>query len=320
MKKAILIGVPHHCNLGDHAIAIAERELIKRYYPEYEYKEVAEENVHKCIEKIAKNIEKEDILFFHGGGNLGNQYLFIETARRKVIEMFPENQIIVFPETIFFQDTPDGQKELEITKNIYNKHKKLVILAREEKSYQTMKEIFTNNEVILTPDIVTILQESVETTNRKGALFIIRNDSESNVEKSFLLTIEDICKSEYKTIEYTDTAKGGQIFGHQSKLKLDEMLNKYRESELIVTDRLHGMIFAAITGTPCIAVGNYNHKIRESAKWFKDLQYIKYIEADKSIEDIQKYIEKFKENKNYQYSNEFSLQIFDKVFEEIRSK
>ena len=56
MKKAILVGVPHHCNLGDHAIAIAEKLLIERYYPEYEYKEIAEENVHKCFDKIIKNI------------------------------------------------------------------------------------------------------------------------------------------------------------------------------------------------------------------------------------------------------------------------
>jgi len=316
MKKAILIGVPHHCNLGDHAIAVAERELIKRYYLDYEYREVAEENVHKCIEKIEKNIEKDDILFFHGGGNLGNQYLFIETARRKVIEKFPENQIIVFPETIFFQDNEEGQKELEITKNIYNRHKNLVLLAREEKSYEIMKKVFSNNKVRLTPDIVTILQESKEKTNRKGALFIIRNDSESKVEKDFVSEIEHICEKEYETIEYSDTAKGGQILGHESKQRLDEMLNKYRESELIITDRLHGMIFAAITGTPCIAVGNYNHKIRESAKWFKHLPYIKYIEQDEEMQNIVKFIEKIKEN--YQYSNNFSLEIFDKTFEEIR--
>ena len=29
MKKAVLIGVPHHNNLGDHAIVLAEREYIE---------------------------------------------------------------------------------------------------------------------------------------------------------------------------------------------------------------------------------------------------------------------------------------------------
>ena len=29
MKKAVLMGVPHHNNLGDHAIVLAEREYIE---------------------------------------------------------------------------------------------------------------------------------------------------------------------------------------------------------------------------------------------------------------------------------------------------
>ena len=33
MKKVILCGVPHHSNLGDHAIYIAEKELIKEKFP-----------------------------------------------------------------------------------------------------------------------------------------------------------------------------------------------------------------------------------------------------------------------------------------------
>lgn len=319
MKKAILVGVPHHCNLGDHAIAISEKLLIERYYPEYEYKEIAEENVHKCFDKIIKNIDKEDIIFLHGGGNLGNQYLFIETGRRKIIETLKENKIIIFPQTIYFQENEEGKKELDISKEIYNNHKNLTFLAREKQSYEVMKQCFPNNKVFLTPDIVTILQESKDYTSRTGALFIIRSDSESNVEKQFIKDVEKTVKNYCNNIEYTDTAKGGQIYENKRKQKLDEMFEKYRNSKLVITDRLHGMIFAAITGTPCIAIGNYNHKIRESAKWFKDLSYIKYIENDESLENIEKFIkENVQENNDYKYNNTFSLDIFDKTFKEIR--
>ena len=31
MKKVVLLGVPHHCNLGDHAIALSEKKFIKKY-------------------------------------------------------------------------------------------------------------------------------------------------------------------------------------------------------------------------------------------------------------------------------------------------
>ena len=40
MKKVVLMGVPHHNNLGDHAIVLAEREYIEDNFKEYEYYEV----------------------------------------------------------------------------------------------------------------------------------------------------------------------------------------------------------------------------------------------------------------------------------------
>ena len=78
MKKAVLIGVPHHNNLGDHAIVLAEREYIEDNFKEYQYYEVSEETAEKCLEKVEKHIHPEDILFLHGGGNLGDEYLYVE--------------------------------------------------------------------------------------------------------------------------------------------------------------------------------------------------------------------------------------------------
>ena len=33
MRKVVLCGIPHHSNLGDHAIYIAEKNLIKKKFP-----------------------------------------------------------------------------------------------------------------------------------------------------------------------------------------------------------------------------------------------------------------------------------------------
>ena len=318
MKKAILFGVPHHSNLGDHAIAIAEKRIITEKFPEYEYKEIAEENIHKCLEKVQSYVTDEDILFLHGGGNFGNQYPFIEEGRRKIIQTFPNNKIILFPETIYFTDDENGRKELELSKEIYSKHEKIYLMAREELSYKIMKKEFPTLPVYFTPDIVTILNESKKETNRDGIYFIIRSDVESKVEKSFIEEIEKVCKSKDIKVNYTDTAKGGFIYEHKKRDELEDMFDLYRNSELIFTDRLHGMIFAAITGTPCIALGNYNHKIEESAKWFKDFKYISYISGNESLEYIDKEVERLLNLKTEQYNNKYSTEIFDKVFNEIK--
>ena len=92
------------------------------------------------------------------------------------------------------------------------------------------------------------------------------------------------------------------------------MLNKYRKSQLVITDRLHGMIFAAITSTPCIALGNYNHKIKACSKTLEHLGYIQYIEDIDKIEEQIKYLI----SANFDnYSNEFATEQLKQILEEV---
>ena len=55
-------------------------------------------------------------------------------------------------------------------------------------------------------------------------------------------------------------------------------LDEFRKSKLVVTDRLHGMLFAAITGTPCIALGNSSGKVKGVYDWLTHLDYIQYVD------------------------------------------
>ena len=58
---------------------------------------------------------------------------------------------------------------------------------------------------------------------------------------------------------------------------LENKLNEFKKAKLVLTDRLHGMIFAAITGTPCVAMDNYNHKVRGVYQLMKHIEYIEYV-------------------------------------------
>ena len=57
---------------------------------------------------------------------------------------------------------------------------------------------------------------------------------------------------------------------------MTEKLRSFAAARLVVTDRLHGMIFSAITGTPCVVLSNYNHKVRGTYEWISYLPYIKF--------------------------------------------
>ena len=317
MKKVVLCGIPHHSNLGDHAIYIAEKNIIRKKFPNYEIQTLDEVFAEKCAKRIKKYVDDSDILCLQGGGNLGNQYMIQELGRRSIIENFPNNKIILFPQTMYFSNDEAGKVELENSKRIYNNHKKLYLMAREEVTYKKMKETFKNSKIYFTPDIVTTMNESDYVDKKEGVLFLVRNDVEKNIDNASLKKIEDLFKNRNINTIYSDNDKGGVIHELEKHNKVYEMLNLFKKSKIVITDRLHGMIFAVITGTPCIVFGNYNYKIEKSAEWFKNSNYISYIPSNKNIEYIDKEISRLLSLRKQKYDNSYSIKIFDKVFEDI---
>ena len=287
MKKVILFGVPTHGNIGDAAIVIAEEKFIRDNLNKYEYIKVLDDETKDKIEEMKNIIKDEDIILLHGGGNLGDEYMICEERRRMVIEAFPNNKIILMPQSIYFNDTEIGKKELENTKKLYNSHKHLTLVAREEVSFNIMKKEFANVNVILTPDIVMYLNKT-QNTERHGV--------------------------ESKTI--TDTHLGDAEISCEMREKVvEDKLEEFRKSQLVITDRLHGMIFAAITSTPCIALGNYNHKIESSFEWLRHKEYIKFLKDTKDLEEA---IIELKD-KNVNYNNEFAVKEYKQILDIINN-
>ena len=312
MKKVILIGVPRHNNLGDNAIAAAEEKFIKENLPDYKYYEIEEEKVNEQLNTIKKDIKDDDIILYHGGGNIGDEYLYVEEERRNLIKEFPNNLIIVLPQTIYFKN----KEELEKSKEIYGKHPNLVFCAREETSYNVMKKEFKNNKVIFVPDTVTYLNETKKGEKRNGLLCIFRNDTEIKMTDKERQIVNKIGKKYFEKIEYDDTAVGDPIPTSENRAeKLEKMFDRYRQAELVITDRLHGMIFAAITSTPCIALSNYNHKVKDTAKYLNYLGYIKYID---NIEDLEKNIKELLNTKYLPYDNKELKEKQKQIIEIIR--
>lgn len=300
MKKIILVGIPHHGNKGDAGIVYGEHEFIKEYFKDYELINVAQENAVDVIDDIEKICTKGDIIALHGGGNMGVEYFLIERIRREYITRFVNNKIIIFPQTIYYKE--NETEEFEKSIRIYSKHPDLTIMAREKTSYETMKNGYTKSKIIFTPDIVTFLNKTEESYNREGALILLREDRERVLSDEKKDSIEQILKEHYSKIEFSDTVIKAPIEDENRENILNELWDQLKSAEIVVTDRLHGMIFCAITETPCIVFGNYNHKVESSFKWFEDLGYIKFIETE---EELQRAIEELRDVKDIKYPDKF---------------
>ncbi len=286
-KNIFSWGVPEHNNLGDHAIAYAQKSFLKENFADYNFIIIPELKSDNFIDSIKRQISKNDIIAMHGGGNIGNQYQEIENERRKVIKTFKQNQIIIFPQTVYFTKDKNGARQLELSKKIYSKHKNLTICAREEVSYKILKKYFCKNKVLFCPDIVLSLNFAVQENKREGALLCLRSDVEGKLDANNFEQIKKSVLKVYKTIDITDTCYYKSVGFKENEEIILKKLQQISKYKVVITDRLHGMIFCAITGTPCIVLGNYNHKVKEAYKLLSELKYIKFIDSiDKLNEAI----------------------------------
>ncbi len=307
-----LLMTPEHTNLGDHAIAIAEKQLLdKMGIPFIEI--TGDKLFFLKKESILKFINKQ-VLFINGGGNLGTLWLNVENLFRHILIHNKNSLIVVLPNTIYYGNSVSDQKELETSKKIYNRHKNLLIYAREKYSYEYMKKIYKN--VALCPDIVLSLKKDDNQGPRNGCLLCLRSDCEKtrteDQESQLLQQVQSLFGSNYR---YTDMYATEPISVDNRADIVDKKLNEFKHAELVITDRLHGMIFCAITGTPCLIINSKSPKVKNSYEWIKYLEYIRFVDDINDIKTVYMSIPK----KIFFYDNTPFLHYYDELAETIKN-
>lgn len=285
-KKIIyLVGTTSHNNLGDHAISLAEILFCKSNFPQYNIHEIVENQVFCNYWCLIKFIKKDDLIFLHGGGNIGIEYYLHEKIRQKVIKKFKNNRIIIFPQTVDFPKGLIGNSILNKSEKIYNRHKDICLVTREQRSFEMANKYFNKVTNILTPDIVLSLdkQKELVTSHLPYILICLRNDCEQNLSIEMKNRVIDYLHSLGECKE-KDLSYYIDISSEERFKILEERWNLFRNAKLVVTDRLHGMIFSAITGTNCIVFSNYNHKIEGTYEWLKDNNFICYIKNNEKFD------------------------------------
>ncbi|MCM6844198.1 polysaccharide pyruvyl transferase family protein [Latilactobacillus curvatus] len=274
---------PTHTNLGDQAIAIAELIYLKKKLPEYQVIEVPDINTVKGIKLIKKVIESDDIVMIHGGGNLGVLYPTAEKRRRLIVQMFEHNKIITFPQSAYFSDDKDSQAELIKSRSIYSDNKNFVLVARETLTKKFLEENFPKNKLLFTPDIVFFLNArlQLEEYKRSGILLALRKDKERSLSSNFIDNLVNRLKRDFH-ITYSDTVihENIEINSMNRDTYFINKIHEFSKHQLVITDRLHGMLFSLLTKTPCIVFNNNNGKVKYTYyNWLKEVNYIKLMKT-----------------------------------------
>lgn len=309
-NTVLFVLTPTHGNLGDHAIAEATEELLQTV--ELDYIEITTNELEALRQYGKMGVMDGHPILVNGGGNLGTLWPAVERLFRALITGVPKSTIICMPNTIYYESSSAGRREMQKSQKIYNRHNKLILCARERISYDLMKKNYNN--VLLIPDMALSLNKCKSEAKRDGCILCLRNDIEKTLTEHEALMIREQAKKLFGArVKESDMNIQRAVPAAERHQVLEEKYAEFRAAELIITDRLHGMIFAAITGTPCIIVNSKSPKVRGNYQWVQEFDYLKFITDPKMITSVYEGMK----GKTYTYSTDRLNPYYNKLVRTI---
>ena len=313
LEKVYLIGTEDFGNLGDHQIAASEVEYLSRYFDNVV--EITASEFYRKKDRLIAEITDNNIIFLQGGGNIGNQYPYSANIRRDIILTWPKNIKVVFPQTFFYTNDSEGRKELVKDRFFLNKANNIIAIARENESFDFVCKNF-NCKSLLTPDIVLSSAKDIKVEREDKVLTLLRKDVERKLTQEDEDEINSALSKHFEKIISDDTQKAYDISKESRSRELASIFNSIASSKLVITDRLHGMVFAAITATPCIVFQNYNHKVLGTYRW---ISYLPYVHLVNDVDEMKKVLDTEFYKESYCYDDRLS-ELFDGIINEVREE
>lgn len=166
----VLWDLPYHSNIGDTLIWEGECAFLKKL-------------PYKCL-GYASNVtctfpelSSDVIILLHGGGNFGDVWRKHQEFRLEVIRRYPHHRIIVFPQTVYYQDVTLMQEDARVMAE----HPDLILCARDRVSYDLLKQHF-RNRILLVPDMAFCISpdnlSKYRQSEKERILFLKRTDKE----------------------------------------------------------------------------------------------------------------------------------------------
>lgn len=290
VTNVVFMDLPTNGNLGDQALVYAAKKFILDNIADAKINiiEIPNNEINSSIKFLKEHLRLTDIVIWNGGGNLGTIYPTAELSRWATFEALKEQQIIMFPQSVFYN--PNEKMFLNMSKHFYNKKSNLSVYLREKQSFEFFSENFSVNQVQLVPDIVFSLENNLpvqlpEAQDRSGIITLLRRDKEKvefDNDKliSWLADIDSVTQSD----TYIDEIEVG--ISNRNTLLADKW-TEIAQHKLVVTDRLHGVIFAYLTKTPVLVIPNSNWKIKSTYEtWLSQAPFIEILSLDEVTDDV----------------------------------
>jgi len=311
VDECVYLDLPYHTNIGDILIWHGTEHFLKRTGIKCLYRASCSTFSKQKMKKITRRGNnspcKEILIFLHGGGNFGDLWALYHDFRKKIIEYYSGNPIIILPQTVFYEDSSRIKDDVEL----FAKHKNLTICARDNKSYHLLKNNF-RNKVILAPDMAFCIPgdelKRYQLKQENRTLLLKRRDKELNgtVDFSKIISetkfdIHDWPSMERQTMTWFFVKKL-LLISRKVPIFIPKLIDIYvfflfkpnmvkigvkfvsRYSK-IYTTRLHVAILCCLLGKSYVFLDNsYGKNSSFFETWLSDVDSIKFYHEHKNID------------------------------------
>lgn len=167
-QRCALLDAPYYDNMGDVLIWEAMERFIARHGLTCVYR-------CSCETFQYRQLDEDVTIFLVGGGNFGDLWRGLQEFRNKIVQLYPHNRIVIFPQSVCYQDAQLLQHDADI----FVSHPDVHICTRDELSYQILSERFTHNHILLLPDMALYLSFVVSSATTGKTLLLKREDKEA---------------------------------------------------------------------------------------------------------------------------------------------
>ncbi|MEZ5114062.1 MAG: polysaccharide pyruvyl transferase family protein [Nocardioidaceae bacterium] len=279
-KKVVVALAGFYQNLGDMALTYSQKRLIEDVLPDHEVLLFSSNDSYRRMRALKNICTDDDIITTIAGGNMDDISRRSKTAVAISSENFLGTRSFLSPRPLLFRILRKAAQRKHSART-YGRHPRLTIFGQEPETLQRMKAAFPTTPIGYCPDIVLSLQLENPETPRDGVLVCIRNDKEANLSPEQRELIRNQVLNLHENVTFRDTVDIAveECTPETYESTLEGFWDLLRHQQVVVTDRLHCMIFCAITKTPCVVLANSNHKIEGVYRqWLSNLKYITFVE------------------------------------------
>ena len=286
--KILYLMSPEYRNYGDVAIAEGAAHLLSEAVGLENVVELTNTFCMRWPDKVAALARPNDVLVFTGGGYMGDLWPDSQAAVERILASCPKNPAVLLPQTVYYRN-PNGEGPRRFAK-VLGTRDKLTVLLRDAQSLSCMKSLTLGSgaRVELAPDCALLLGGLGAAERRSGLVMCLRKDQESRGVVSEELCCK-VAGSLGLSVRLASTVGNLAIPLPRSlrERSFKKAIEPFRTAELVVTDRLHATVLAALSGTPVVAFDNVSGKVSGVIRaWLPSLTYVRVLDAPERIEAV----------------------------------